>query len=171
MQMVKKICITFFVLWFALLAFMPKQELYYKLEQSLAKEGIKINEGSTEEGIFTFTLKNADIYVKGIKVATLEKLHFFTLLFYSKIEIDELLLEDSFKKMFPQHIQRAILSHIIVSPLQVSLNGEGSFGLVSGEMDIKKRKIHIDLIEEKEIGMIKEMLKKGKEGWYYETSF
>jgi hypothetical protein len=169
--MVKKILIAFFVLWFALLLFMPKQELYYKLEQTLEKEGIKINEGSIEEGIFSLTLKNADLYVKGIKVATVEKATLFTLLFYTRVELNELLLDDSLKSMAPQHTQNATLSHTLLSPVQLAIHAEGSFGVVAGEANVQERKVHVDFVEEKEIGMIKQLLKKGESGWYYETSF
>jgi hypothetical protein len=171
MQMVKKIFIAFFVLWFALLLFMPKQELYYKLEQALVKEGIKINEERIEEGVFSLTLKNADLYVKGIKIATVEKVNLFTLLFYTKVELSELLLDSSLKRMAPQRTQSATLSHTLLSPMHVSIQAEGSFGLLAGNADLKERKVHLDFVEEKEIDMIKQMLKKGEAGWYYETSF
>ena len=171
MQMVKKIFIAIFIVWFALLVFMPKQEIYYKLEKELAKKEIKINEKNIEEGLFSLTLKQASVYVKGIKIATIEEVTLFTLLFYTKVELDALLLDDALKAMAPQQTDKAILSHAILSPFEASVHAEGSFGIIEGSVDLKERKLHINFTETKEIEMIKPQLKKDQKGWYYETSF
>jgi len=169
--MVKKIFIAIFIVWFALLVFMPKQEIYYKLEKELAKKEIKINEKNIEEGLFSLTLKQASVYVKGIKIATIEEVTLFTLLFYTKVELDALLLDDALKAMAPQQTDKAILSHAILSPFEASVHAEGSFGIIEGSVDLKERKLHINFTETKEIEMIKPQLKKDQKGWYYETSF
>jgi len=171
MQMVKKIFIALFITWFALLIFMPKQEIYYALEKELAKQEIKINEKSIKEGVFSLSLNQASVYVKGVKIATIEELTLFTLLFYTRIELDSLLLDDSLKFMAPQQTNKAIFSHAIFSPFDASVHAEGSFGVIDGKVDLKERKLHIDFNETKEIEMIKPQLKKDEKGWYYETSF
>ncbi len=171
MQMVKKFFILLFIAWFALLFFMPKQELYYTLEKELAQQGVEINEESINEGIFSLTINNASVYVKGIKIATIEKVSFFTLLFYTKAEIDNLLLDDSLKAMAPQHTDKVLLTHSLLSVWTVPIHAEGSFGVVDGYADLKARKVRLNFIETKEIDSIKSQLKKDKKGWYYETSF
>ncbi len=169
--MVKKIFIALFITWFALLLFMPKQEIYYALEKELAKQEIEINEKSREEGMFFLTLNQLSVYVKGIKIATIDELTFFTLLFYTKVELDTLILDDALKAMAPQQTDKAILSHSIISPLDASIQAEGSFGTIEGSVDLKERKLHLDFNETKEIEMIRSQLKKDEKGWYYETSF
>ena len=171
MQMVKKIFIILFITWFALLVFMPKQEIYYALEKELAKQEIEINEQSIKEGLFSLTLKQVSVYVKGIKVATIENLDFLTLLFYTKIELDSLLLDDSLKAMAPQQTDKALLSYTLFSPMSASIHAEGSFGMIEGNVDLKEQKLHIDFVETKEIEMIRSQLKKDEKGWSYETSF
>jgi hypothetical protein len=171
MQMVKKILILLFVVWFALLLFMPKKEIYYKFEKELAKQGIEINEKNIDEGLFLLTLNNASVYVKGIKVATVEKVNFFTILFYTKVRVNNLLLDDSLKAMAPQHTERVVFSHFVFSPFNVSVKAEGSFGVISGHSNLKERTIRLDFVETKEIDPIKSQLKKDEKGWYYETSF
>ncbi len=171
MQMVKKIFIALFIVWFGLLLFMPKQEMYYKLEKELEKQEIEINEKSIEEGLFSLTVKQASVYIKGIPVATIEELKFFTLLFYTKVELDTLLLDDSLKAMAPQQTDKATLSHSLISPLDTSIHAEGSFGGIEGSVELKERKLHLDFNETKEIEMIRSQLKKDEKGWYYETSF
>jgi len=171
MQMVKKIFIALFIAWFGLLLFMPKQEIYYMLEKELEKKEIKINEKSMEEGLFSLTLKQASVYVKGIPIATIEELRFFTMLFYTKVELETLLLDDSLKAMAPQQTDKATLSHSLITPLSASIHAEGSFGGIEGNIDLKERKLHLDFNETKEIEMIRSQLKKDEKGWYYETSF
>ena len=171
MQMVKKIFVTLFITWFALLIFMPKQEIYYALEKELAKQEIEINEKSREEGMFFLTLNQLSVYVKGIKIATIDELTFFTLLFYTKIELDTLMFDDALKAMVPQQTDKAILSHSIICPLDALIHAEGSFGTIEGSVDLKERKLHLDFNETKEIEMIRSQLKKDEKGWYYETSF
>lgn len=172
MQMVKNIFITFIVLWFALLLFMPKQELYFTLEKELAKQDIEINEQSIEEGIFSLNLINPVIYVKGIKVATIEKINIFTLIFHADINIKSLILDDSLKSFAPQKIDVANISYSLFSPFKVMIAGNGSFGVMYGRADLKERTLRLDFSETtKELGSIRSNLKKDEKGLYYETSF
>ena len=171
MQMVKKIFITIAVIWFALLLLMPKQELYYKLEKELAKNGIKINEKNIDEGLFSLTLKEADVYAKGIKLASVEKVKLFTLLFYTQVTLDKLHLDDSLKNMAPTRTEQATVTHAVWNPLNISVEAEGSFGGLSGAAALADKTLRLDFNESKGIEMLKPKLKKDEKGWYYETSF
>ncbi len=171
MQMVKKSFLVFMVAWFAILVLMPKQEFYYKLEEELAKHEIKLNEEKINEGFFSLTLKHVTVYFKGINVATIEEVELLTLLFYSSIELQSLHMDDSLKTMVPQETQKALLAHSILSPLEVLVDASGSFGSVTGEIDLNERKVRLDFNESKNIEMLKPQLKKGEKGWLYETSF
>ena len=169
--MVKKILLTLLLIWFALLVFMPKQEIYYALEKELSKQGIEINEQNIEEGWFSLRIGEAAVYGKGIKIATVEKLTCHTLLFYTKIEIDHVVLDDSLKAVLPQTTDKILLTYSLLSPLTVWIHAEGVFGRLEGSADLKERKLHIEFTEVKEIGTIRSELKKGERGWYYEKSF
>lgn len=171
MQMVKKILITLIVLWFAILFFMPKQELYFKLEKELAKNEIKINEQSIEEGLFSLTLHESKIYVKGIKLATVQKIDFFTLLFYTNVEVTNLLLDESLRNVSPTQINEVSVVHALWSPLKLTLDAKGSFGGMHGTINLTGKTARLDFNETKNIQMLKANLKEDEEGWYYETSF
>lgn len=160
-----------FVIWFSLLVLMPKRELYYTLEQVLAKEGIQINEEAIEEGIFSLTLKKPVLYVKGIKVATVDEVTFFTLLLYTKITSKQLLLDKTFNAIAPRATESISLTHSLVDPFSVFIAIQGDIGRVSGSYQLEHKKIHLDILEAKEIDNIKSELKKDEKGWYYETSF
>lgn len=171
MQMVKKVCLMLFLVWFGTLVFMPKKELYYKLEEVLARQEIQIDGEKLKEGWFSLEVENLSVSIKGIKIATVEKVDFFTLLFSSKMHIQNILLDDSLKGKAPNRTENATLAHTVLSPLSVSLDAQCDFGGVEGKAKIKERSVRLDLIEAKNIDMIKSQLKQDEKGWYYEASF
>ena len=171
MQMVKKIASVLFIIWFILILFMPKEELYFKVEQELAKNEIELNEEKRSEGLFSLTLQNVTVYVKGIPLVTVEKIDFFTVLFYTSIGFDNLMIDESLKTMTPTEIEKLYVSQNILSPFYIKIKAEGPFGKASGNVELDQRMLHIDFNETKALGMLKSKLKQGEEGWYYETSF
>ena len=171
MQMVKKTVTVLLLIWFVLVLFMPKEEIYFSLEQELAKNDIELNEESRSEGIFSLSLENVTVYVKGIPLATIEELDFFTLLFYTSIHFETLMIDESLKNMTPTEIENLLISQTILSPLNLSVKAEGPFGETKGNVYLGKRMLHMDFNDTKALGMLKSQLKQGEEGWYYETSF
>jgi hypothetical protein len=171
MQVVKKALMILFVVWFTFVLFMPKRNIYYKFEQELVSQGIKINEGKIREGLFTFEIDDAVIYVKGIDLIHVKELSFFSLLFYSSIDLKEIVLDESLSSMAPTKLKEATLSHLIWSPGYVSISGKGDFGTFEGKIDLVQHKVHLDFTEITDLGVLKRQLKEGEKGLYYETSF
>jgi len=172
MQMVKNIFIGLVVFWFALLLFMPKEALYYALEEKLEAQGLKINEKSIETGIFSLNLIDADIYFKGINVAHVEKINIFTLLFTTNVNIKELVIDASLKKFAPEKIDQANLTHMLFSPMKITILASGSLGDIAGVLDLKEKKLRLNFSNTtKEIDLLRGNLQKDEKGWYYETSF
>jgi len=163
MQMVKNIFIGFFVIWFALLVFMPKQELYFTLEKALVKHDIEINEQNIEEGVFSLNLTNPVIYVKGIKIASIEKINISTFIFTTNINIKLLMLDDSLQSFVPEKIDDANISYSLFSPFKVNIEAKGSFGLINGHINLNEKSLRLDFTETtKEIEKIlKKMTKDG----------
>jgi len=172
MQMVKNIFMTVIIFWFALLVFMPKQELYFTLEKELLKQDIEINEQNIEEGLFSLNLINPEIYVKGIKIARVEKINIFTLIFTTNINLKSLILDDPLNSFAPKKTDIANISYSLFSPFSVNLEAQGNFGLLEGNANLNERKLRIDFSETtKELDSIRSNLKKDEKGLYYETSF
>ena len=61
--------------------------------------------------------------------------------------------------------------HTIFSPLTLSLDANGSFGVAQGTVALMEGNVSIKFKEAKDIQTLKPYLKQNKEGWYYETSF
>jgi hypothetical protein len=171
MQMVKRSLTVLLVLWLGFLVFMPKVDLYNTLQAQLAKQDIKLNEKRIKEGLFSLTLDDVTVYVKGIPLAHLDKVDFFTLMFYSKITIDNLSVDEVLHSTVPEHIQKATATYSLLHPWYAVLDANGSFGLGHGKFKFKKKRIRVDLTEVKKIEKIKSMLKKSEKGWFYEKTF
>ena len=171
MQVVKKAFMVLFVAWFAFVLFMPKRNLYYKVEQELATQGIKINEGSIREGFFSLDFDKAVIYIQGIDLIHVTHASFFSLLFYSSMTLQEVVLDDSLKNMVSTSLDDATLSHVIWNPAHVEVSGKGAFGIFKGDIDLLQHKVHLDFTGLSEHSILKRQLKKDEKGWYYETSF
>lgn len=171
MQVVIKVLGTILAVWLALLAFMPKEELYFRAEQALAAQGIEINEGKMEESLFGLELKDAEVYVEGIKVATVKRISFFTLLFYTEAEADEVQMDASLQRMAPASISHIAITHSLLHPQTFYIEAEGSFGKAEGTLSLATRTLHLDLVETGKIDTVKNLLKHGEEGWYYESTF
>ncbi|MDD3592930.1 MAG: hypothetical protein PHO65_09825 [Sulfurovum sp.] len=171
MQMVKKTAIVLVVLWLAVIMMMPKQELYYLLEQELSKKDIQISSEKISEGWFTLSIKEPSIYVKGIKVATIEEIDIFTLLFYTRASLKGLLLDSSLERFAPKEIEQVAATYSVIAPFDVAISGNGVFGDAEGSANLKENQLKLKFSENKHLGMLSSQLKKEGEGWIYETSF
>ncbi|PTB83600.1 hypothetical protein C9926_02055 [Sulfurovum lithotrophicum] len=171
MQMVKKSAGIVFAIWLSLLVFMPKAEIYYMLEKKLLTQDITLNERSIEEGIFSLSVNNVTVYVKGIALASIEELDFFTLLFYNTLDIKELEIDEALHSKVPAKIQEAHVVQHILAPTTLALDANGSFGIITGKINILDKQVHIDFVKTKEIGMIQPYLQKNEKGWFYEKTF
>ncbi|MDY0402874.1 hypothetical protein [Sulfurovum sp.] len=171
MQMVKKTAIVLIVLWFAVIVMMPKEEIYYLLEQELAKKDIKISSEKISEGWFTLSIKEPSVYVRGIKVATIEEIDIFSLLFYTRASLKGLLLDSSLERFAPKEIDQAATVYSVVNPFSIALSGSGIFGEAEGSVNLTEHQLRLKFSENKNLGMLSSTLKKEGEGWIYETSF
>jgi len=171
MQMVKKVFLGFLLIWGAFLMFMPKAEFYYAIEDSLAKKDIRLNEKSIDEGLFTLTLNEVTLYVKGIELAKVKKIEFFTLLFYTSVTLDGVETDETLHTKVPAEVSEARAKHILFMPTTLAIDANGTFGGVEGEVDLLDSKVRLDFVQIQEIDVLKPLLKKDEKGWYYEGSF
>jgi hypothetical protein len=165
--MVKKILFTSLLLWFALIIFMPKEELYFGLERALAKQGIEINEGMIEEGMFGLVLKDVSLYAEGVKVATAKRISLFTLLAYSKIKIEEFQTDSGLRSILSVHLKKTVLYHSLLNPVNVYFKSIGDTGEIEGYLSLREHKAYFTFSDEKKSKPLKKFLKKDKKGWYY----
>ncbi len=171
MQVVKKAVLGLLVILFSLAIFAPKRELFYLLEERLMQQDIIISNEEIDTGLFTLTLRHPELYFKGIKVADINEVRLFSLLFYTAVTVKEIKTDASLQKWVPGEIDELTAGYQLWIPDSITLGALGSFGRAEGVVSLDKKVIHIDMIEEKSIETLKPLLKKGEKGWYYEAAF
>jgi len=170
MQVVKKTLIVLFVALLSLIVFSPKRELYYMLEEQLIKEDIIIHNEEIVDGLFTLRLNHPQIYFKGIRVAQIDSIEFWSILFYSKLSIGSIQLDEMLRRFISTKVDTLSLTHTISNPLELLIDGSGGFGTIDGYFLIKDRVVRVNIYDQKLISKLKPLLKKDDKGWYYETS-
>jgi hypothetical protein len=171
MQMVKKILLFSTIIYFAIIAFMPKTELYHTVEKALEKEDIRLNEVEIEEGLFFVNINDITVYVKGIAIAHIDSVEFRTYLFYNTLSIKNIMVDESLHTQVPAQADKVQIIYSLMNPFSLSIDTNGSFGLLTGKILLDEQNIKLDFIETKDISMLKTFLKKGEKGWIYEKSF
>jgi hypothetical protein len=170
--MVKNLFFVVPLFFIALIGFMPKEEIYYKLEAELKQKGIVINEGNLKESFFTLDIEDAEVFTKGMRVAHIEKLSLFTVLFYSHLSIENLHTNKSMAALIPKSVEVAKVTHAIWKPKEATLSANGSFGHLEGKIDGMAKSVRVDFNETKgDFKKIKRYLKREGNRWYYETNF
>ncbi len=170
MRLVKYILtfIIFLVIGFTL--FMPKSNIYYKVEDILQKQGIVIDNEEIQDNLLDLKILHPVIYYQGLDVARASIITFRPMLVLNTLKVEDIELLGVAKNLNID-INRLSATHSILKPFYIKLNANGSFGLAKGYVDLKNRLIHIDIVEPKNINPIRNFLKKGEKGWYYESNF
>ena len=171
MQMVKKTVGGFFLLLIFLVIFAPKQQIYYLVEKQLAKDDIVISNEEFSDNLLGFSIKHANIYIKGIKMAQVKSLDFDIFFLYNKISIESIKTDKGIQNIVPKSIDNLTAVFTIIKPYKIAIEGNGSFGQVRGGFYLNMNKLFLRLVKTKDINMFKKFLKRDKEGLYYEKSF
>lgn len=172
MQMVKRVIGGFFLLIVLLWLLSPKEELYYLLEKELKKSDIIISNEIVKDRWFGVEILNADIYVKGAKMAKLAELKLNILFLYNSLSIKGIDTNSAFHKDVPKNIEEIKSTYSILDPLKIKLDGLGSFGVLDGEVNLIDRDIIIGFPVVKDINPFKKFIKRDETGeWKYETNY
>ena len=172
MQMVKRIIGGFFLSILLLWLLAPKQELYYLLEKELKKNDIIISNETIKDTWFGLKLLDADIYVKGAKMAEVSELELNIFFLYNTLTVKNIHVNKAMQNIAPKNIEEINIQYSIANPLNIQLNGQGSFGVLEGNIAFLNRHLLIGFPVAKEIKSFKKFLKKDQKGeWKYETNY
>jgi len=172
MQMVKRIIGGFFLLIILLWLLSPKQELYYLLEKELKKNDIIISNETVKDTWYGVKLLDAEIYVKGAKMAEVSELQLNIFFLYNTLTIKNIRLNEAIHNIAPKHIEETDIQYSILDPLHIKMNSLGSFGVLEGKIAFMDRNISIVFPVAKDIKAFKKFLKKDTTGeWKYETNY
>lgn len=171
MQMVKKILIVMVAIFLSIIIFSPKRELYYLLEEKLKDNSIVIYEESIDSGFFNLTVKDAKLSANGFKhIATIGELSVTSFLFYSIITIYDVSFNDSIKSFLPVKMLNLKISHNIFSPNTLNLVAQLDNILKEAKIKMIDNKVRVEMSDINGTKYLAPFMKKGEEGWYYETN-
>jgi len=151
MKFIFKLLMFLLVFILSVLIFFPKQSAYNFLEHELFKEKLIISGEKRIEKAFSLTIKDGDVYLKGINVANINKASFTSYLVYTKVQIKDIRLLESLKSIFPTPISSIKLKHSILEFDKVKISANGVFGNVNGSIDIINRIITLELYASSEM--------------------
>ena len=171
MRLVKYILLFLVMLFIGLYIFMPKTELYYKLEELLGKNSIVIGNEKIESNLQLFRLRHPVIYYQGADLARIDEVEVRPYLLVNSVKFTNIEPLGIAKEFGNIAIEKLNIKHSLFKPLYLKLDSNGSFGEANGYVDLKNHFIHIDITEPKNIQPLKKVLKKGEKGWYYESKF
>jgi hypothetical protein len=171
MRVVRNIILFLITLYVAFVAFMPKEQLYFYLEKELNKNGIVIYNERFKETPLSLVVSNGVVSYQGVDVARFSKLEAKIYLLFNQVELENVELLDLAKKALDVELEKLKASYIISKPFLVTIDAKGSFGTAKGYIDLKKKILHIDIVDVQNIIALKKFLRKGEKGWYYEQKF
>jgi len=170
MQMVKKVLITLLVLFLSLVVFAPKERLFFLLEEKLQGSDVVISNEMIDSGLLGLDITQSEISFKGVPLAKVERMDIFTLLFYSSVELENMVLDETSRSMLPISEFNLSLSHNLLAPK--SLNLTLSYQAVKTQAKLKfldEGKVRVEVEDINGSDWLKPLMKKDENGWYYEA--
>ena len=152
-----------FLIFFTI--FLPRENMFFSLQDILTKDKIYVNTKNIENNIFDLSLNNNKIYYKDINIAKINKIKSLLFIIYNKVELKNIKL--NFQNL---KINFLNFKYALFSPYKILISGLANFGKIDGFIDIKKEKGKIYLLNLKD-NNIKYFLKKDKKGYFYEIAF
>jgi len=146
--MVKKIAIflsfsAFFIV--ALMAFSPKESLYFLLENELKNFDVVISKEQLNSNLLSLDIKNLEITTKGIPSALIDEASVTLLVFSNTVELQNIKLSSLVESYLPSKIEYLEVSYTIFNPLHVTASGNGEFGEAEVTFNITSRELEVVL--------------------------
>jgi len=169
--MVKKILIVIVVFFFSLIILAPKERLFFLAEDKLAQNEIIISNEVVNSTLMGLNISNGELTLKGISVAKIETMDIFSILFYSSIDIENVILDEASRGMIPLSEFNLSLSHSVLSPKSLALVLEHGSNEVEAKIKfLDEGKVRIEVDDINGSSWLKPMMQKDENGWYYETA-
>jgi hypothetical protein len=149
---------------------LPKDKLYYQLEKSLHHSDIIISDEKIEPNILSIDIKDATIYYKNKKIATLNSANISTTLLKTDIEINNAQI----KYMMDKKIETIDISYSLLSRTSINIVANAKEFEAKVSIDISANRAYINLYPKgnNSIRYITNGMKKSSDGGYeYEYIF
>ncbi len=168
----KKILIFLILFYVASIVFMPKENLYFTLKNTLKSEQIGLSEDSLSDNFVSLKALGLVVSYDGIKSLQAKQVIVTPFLFYNKIKAYEVSAASSFKDMFSFSADKLEITYAIWNYKEAKIYAVGDFGELDGVFDLQKKSVRVVLepsMEFENSPMLRQYFKKSEEGYIYET--
>lgn len=145
MKKIFKISTLVFVFLLSFLMFLPKDSIYFLVEEKLAKEKVVLSNEQIFSSLFGFEIKGADVFYENIAVANVEKIDFKSYFFINKIKIKNIRLMESLQAFAPSFIDEVNIKYSVFDFKNINIDSFGNFGNVKGKVDLVNGVLFLEL--------------------------
>lgn len=168
----KKILIFLTLFYLALVIFMPKENLYFTLKNTLKQERIEVSEASLSDNLISLKGERLVVSYDGIESVLVKEFSVTPFLFYNKVKAFEVSASASLKEMFSFSADVFELTYVIWNFNEAKIYAKGDFGELNGVLDLSAQSIKVVLepsMEFENSPLIRQYFKKSEEGYIYES--
>lgn len=161
-------CFLFFTI--ALIYFIPKDSVYYFLEQKLKSHSVIISNEDVRDNGFSLNISDAIISLKSVDSAKISNVDIKIFALYNTIDVKDITLSSVAESFVPLHVKNVNIKYSIFDPLNITAVSSGDFGEAYANINIIDRVLHLNLKPSK--SMLKDykntlkILKKSENGEY-----
>jgi hypothetical protein len=139
------ILLNMFVFSALLLYLLPKENLYYLLEQNLEKKGVVFNDEKLKDKGFQLEVRDSALFYKGVGSADIGKIRFDFFLLYNAVVLKEIKLSSIAQTFMPLYVNRVDFRYSIFNPLRIRGKARGEFGEADIFLHLLEKKITVVL--------------------------
>lgn len=122
-----------------ILYFIPKTNLYYKLEHILKPHGIVIHNEHVDDRWFWLEITDAQIYIQKLESMHVQKTQIMLFGGYNRVDLEGIVLASTLEHFVPKNIQSAKLRYTLFDPINIHATVVGDFGTAEITLDLYER--------------------------------
>jgi hypothetical protein len=177
--MIKKILLNilifFIALFVATILTLPKENLWFKMEELAFKKEVIFSDEILSSNPVFLNIENLTLSVAGMEALKFEKAQVLPLLFFNTIEISNLNVGKDLQQFKEIAIEKLVVTYSVFQPIKIFLDGEGEFGTLKGRVNVLENTIDILLFPSEKLKKVNEIMKHFKKlengGYVYNAKF
>ncbi|MEF3192523.1 MAG: hypothetical protein K6347_08295 [Campylobacterales bacterium] len=159
----------------AALFFLPKEGLYYTLEEEMNRSRIVLSQERLSHSWGILRVHDALLYIEDLAVGKIGQINVYLFGPVNRVVVTDMEVLGDLLTLVPGEIDSIELSHTLWSPLTLNIQGIGDFGTIHGTIDLMEKKIVL-LLEPSALAMTRYRpllmkFKRTKEGLVYESVY
>ncbi len=168
----KKFLIFLVIFFIAIIALMPKENLYYTLKNIIKEQRITINEERLSDNIISLKGEGVSIFYDGIESVNADNFSVMALGIYNKIDASNVGASKDLKNMFGFSAENIEITYALWNYNQAVIVASGDFGSIDGTFELSSQTLKLLLepsLAFEKSPLLRQYFKKSEEGYSYES--